>query len=209
MGILGTFSNYQNCIKSTNNKIPEYAREYKKEYLYIRGLNKEFEYFINKLDKLNDGLFESPIANRIKYNIKRFLRGQEKGKLKDISNLKLPKYDVDNLIFINNQFRMYKIRWDFFNASDNDDDSDDSDDSDDEDDSDDVYVGIDDSDDEDNEYDGKNVYPGFKDIYDVFELFYSKIKHEDCDSDCDSDCDIEDFDIILPDSDDDSYSDDF
>ena len=215
MGILRHFSTpYQRELigkmtENENNKIPEYAKDYKKEYLYIRGLNKEFKYFINKLDDLNNGLFESNIANRIKYNMKRFLRGQERGKLKDISEFIIPKYDVDNLIFINNQFRMYKIRWDFFNASDDDDDSDDSDDSDDEDDSDDVYVGIDDSDDEDNEYDGKNVYPGFKDIYDVFELFYSKIKHEDCDSDCDSDIEIEDFNIILPDSDDDCDSDNF
>ena len=74
MGILGTSSNYQNCIKSTN-KIPEYAREYKKEYLYIRGLNKEFKYFIDKLDDLNNGLFESHRADRIKYFMKRFLRG--------------------------------------------------------------------------------------------------------------------------------------
>ena len=164
-------------------KIPHYARDYKKEYLFIRGINKEFEYFKNKLDKLNDGLFESNISNRIKYNMKRFLRGQEKGKLKDISNLMLPKYDVDNLIFINEQFRTYKIRWDFFNASD---DSDDSDDEDDGSDDVDVDVGIDDSDDED-EDDGKNVYPGFKEIYDILKLFFSKIKYEGCDSDSDSD----------------------
>ena len=202
MVILGTSSNYQNCIKSTNNKIPEYARDYKKEYLYIRGLNKEFKYFINKLDDLNNGLFESNISNRIKYNMKRFLRGQEKGKLKDISNLMLPRYDVNNLIFINDQFRMYKIRWDFFNPSDDsDDEDDDSDDVD-------VDVGIDDSDDEDDEDDeddGKNVYPGFKEIYDIFKLFFSKIKYEGCDSDSDSDSDIEDFDIILPDSDSDDF----
>ena len=184
-------------LKSTH-KIPSYATNYKKEYLFIREINKEFEYFKNKLDKLNDGLFESNISNRIKYNMKRFLRGQEKGKLKDISNLMLPRYDVDNLIFINDQFLMYKIRWDFFNSSDDSDGSDDVD----------VDVGIDDSDDED-EDDGKNVYPGFKEIYDIFKLFFSKIKYEGCDSDSDSDSDIEDFDIILPDSDDDSYSDDF
>ena len=191
-------------LKSTH-KIPSYATNYKKEYLFIREINKEFEYFKNKLDKLNDGLFESNISNRIKYNMKRFLRGQEKGKLKEISNLMLPRYDVDNLIFINNKFRMYKIRWDFFNASD---DSDDSDDEDDGSDDVDVDVGIDDSDDED---DGKNVYSGFKEIYDIFKLFFSKIKYEGCDSDSDSDSDsdIDDFDIILPDSDDDSYSDDF
>ena len=192
-------SDFKDFIKS-NNKIPPYARDYKKEYLFIRGLNKEFEYFKNKLDKLNDGLFESNISNRIKYNMKRFLRGQEKGKIKDISNLMLPRYDVDNLIFINNKFRMYKIRWDFFNVSDNSDDSDDEDDGSDDVDVD-VDVGIDDED------DGKNVYPGFKEIYDIFKLFFSKIKYGGCDSDSDSDSDsdIEDFDIILPDSDSDDF----
>ena len=181
MGILGHFSTpYQRELigkmtENENNKIPEYAREYKKEYLYIRGLNKEFKYLINKLDDLNNGLFESNIANRIKYIMKRFLRAQEKGKLKDISEFMIPRYDVDNLIFINNNFRMYKIRWDFYNPSD-------------------------DSDDEDDEVDGKNVYPGFKEIYDIFNLFFSKIKIEVCDSDSDSDSDC---DIILPDSDDD------
>ena len=160
-GIATHFSHVQNLIKS-NNEIPHYAREYKKEYLYIRGLNKEFKYFKNKLDNLNNGLFESYISDRIKNIMKRFLRAQEKGKLKNISGLMLPRYDVDNLIFINNNFRMYKIRWDFYNPSD-------------------------DSDDEDDEVDGKNVYPGFKEIYDIFNLFFSKIKIEGCDSDSDSD----------------------
>ena len=38
--------NHQNCVKSTNNKIPPYAQDYKKEYLYIRGINKEFVEYI-------------------------------------------------------------------------------------------------------------------------------------------------------------------
>ena len=92
MGILDHFSRSQNCIKSTN-KIPQYARDYKKEYLYIRGINKEFKYFIDKLDEINDGLFKSKRSDRLCYLIKRFLRGQEKGKLKNISDLMLPKYD--------------------------------------------------------------------------------------------------------------------
>ena len=33
------FSDFKNFIKM-NNKIPFYAREYKREYLFIRGLNK-------------------------------------------------------------------------------------------------------------------------------------------------------------------------
>ena len=92
MGILGTSSNYQNCIKSTN-KIPPYATNYKKEYLYIRGLNKEFKYLINKLDNINNGLFTTKNVDRIKSLIKKFLKAQEKGKLKDISEFMLPKYD--------------------------------------------------------------------------------------------------------------------
>ena len=175
------------------NKIPEYAREYKREYLFIRGLNKEFKYLVNKLDDLNNGLFESNISNRIKYFMKRFLRGQEKGKLKDISNLMFQIDDLNNLIFINQQFGYYKLRYDAFCE-----DSDDND-----------YYSDDDSDDDGNgEYlvDGK-PYPGFKEIYDIFKLFFNQIKYEGSDSDSDSD--IEDFDIVLPDSDDDSDSDNF
>ena len=160
MVILGTSLNYQNCIKSTNNKIPEYATNYKKEYLYIRGLNKEFKYFINKLDDLNNGLFESNISNRIKYNMKRFLRGQEKGKIKDISDLVLQRDDFNNLIFINEQFGYYKLRYDAF--------CDDSDDND--------YYSDDDSDDDGNgEYlvDGK-PYPGFIEFYDIFKKILVK-----------------------------------
>ena len=112
-GIATHFSHVQNLIKS-NNKIPHYAREYKKEYLYIRGLNKEFKYFKNKLDNLNNGLFESYISDRIKNIMKRFLRAQEKGKLKNISGLMLPSNIFNNLIFINKQFEFYKLRYDAF-----------------------------------------------------------------------------------------------
>ena len=97
MGIVTHFSNSQNFIKSTN-KIPEYARDYKKEYLFIIGLDKEFKYLVDNINDATRGLFESHKVDRIKYFIKRFLRGQERGKLQDISNLMLPKY---NFIYIN------------------------------------------------------------------------------------------------------------
>ena len=97
MGIVTHFSNSQNFIKSTN-KIPEYARDYKKEYLFIIGLDKEFKYLADNINDATRGLFESHKVDRIKYFIKRFLRGQERGKLQDISNLMLPKY---NFIYIN------------------------------------------------------------------------------------------------------------
>ena len=92
MGFLATFSNFQNFIKS-NNKIPEYARDYKKKFLFIIGINKELKYFVDNINEASTGLFENHRVDRIKYFIKRFLKGQERGKLKDISNLMLPKYD--------------------------------------------------------------------------------------------------------------------
>ena len=139
-----------------NNKIPHYAENYKKEYLFIRGLNKEFVYIINKLDSLNHGLFESKTVVRIKNIMKDFLRGQEKGKLKDISGMFLPSDDFSNLININQQFDLYKQRYDDFDDCDSDSDSDD------------------DSDDGNGEYlvDGK-PYPGFIEFYDIFKKIYS------------------------------------
>ena len=93
MGILADSSNSQNFIKS-NNKIPEYARDYKKEYLFIIGIDKEFKYFVEHINESPTGLFENHRVDRIKYFIKRFLKGQERGKLKDISNFILKKNDI-------------------------------------------------------------------------------------------------------------------
>ena len=170
-------------------KIPPYASNFKKEYLYIRGLNQEFKFFSNKLVDINKGLFESKNSSRIKYNIKRFLRAQEKGKLKDISNFIFPSYDIDNIrniIFISEQFELYKIRYDAF-CDDSDDDN--------------HYYSDDSDDDGDGEYlvDGK-PYPGFKEFYDIFKLFCNQIQYKGYDSDSDS----EDFDIVFSDSDYDS-----
>ena len=164
MGILAHFSTTSQTeligkiTENAINKIPEYAREYKREYQFIRGINKEFKYFINKLDNLNNGLFESNIADRIKYNMKRFLRGQEKGKLKDISDLGLQREDINNLIFINEQFGYYKLRYDAFCDDDF------------------VYGNDSNSDDDGNgEYlvDGK-PYPGFKEFMIFLNYFLIK-----------------------------------
>ena len=207
----GAYSEFESFIKS--NKIPEYAREYKREYQFIRGLNKEFKYFIKKLDDLNNGLFETNLTNRIKNFMKRFLRAQEKGKFKDISNFIFPDNILNNINFINQQFGYYKLRYDAFCDDSDDDDSNsfsdivgdyDSDSDSDE------YN--DDSDDDGNgEYlvDGK-PYPGFIEFYDIFKKNFNQIKNESCYSDDDDESDNEEYyNIILPDSDDDSDSDDF
>ena len=152
MGILGTSSNYQNCIKSTNNKIPEYARDYKKEYLYIRGLNKEFKYFYNHLDEINNGLFKSKRSDRLCNLIKRFLRGQEKGKLKDISEFEIYEDDVVfNLNKIKNKLDNIDQYLDFILNCYHKEDL--------------IFI---------------NTYPGFIDFFYYFNLFFTKlnIKYE-------------------------------
>ena len=179
-GILSHFSNSQNCIKKTN-KIPPYATNYKKEYLFIRGINKEFKYFYKHLDEINDGLFKSERSDSLCYLIKRFLRGQEKGKLRDISNFVIYEDDVDYLIKIKDKFRCYKIRYDALKEiSDDDSDSDSDSDADDVDD----------------------PYPGFENIYYYFELYFSKlnIEYEDSDSD-EYDSDREEFNFSYTESD--------
>ena len=177
-GIVHRVPELNTFVNLSNNKIPEFARDYKKEY-QIRGLNKEFKYFYNHLDEINNGLFKSKRSDRLCYLIKRFLRGQEKGKLKNISEFVIYEDVVDYLIKIKDNFYYYKIRYDALKeSSDVDDDDEDSD--------------ADDVDD---------PYPGFENIYYYFELFFSKLNIEYEDSDSDSDSDSEELNILYTDSD--------
>ena len=105
-GILNHLSNYQNCVKSTNSKIPEYAREYKREYQFITGINKEFKYLKDFMDN-PDNNFKSHKLDRIMKFIKRFLRAQERGKLKDISNFEFDYFDIDYIYEIKKDIDYY------------------------------------------------------------------------------------------------------
>ena len=98
MGILPLTSNFQNCIKSTN-KIPEYARDYKNEWLSLRGINKELEYFVDKYFTDIIDIFVSSYSNRIKSLIEKFIKVQELNYLKDISCFKFKGIDVENIVF--------------------------------------------------------------------------------------------------------------
>ena len=50
--------------------------------------------------------------------MKRFLKAQERGKLEYVSELKINENEVDNLIFIKDSFRCYKIKYDYFEDDD-------------------------------------------------------------------------------------------
>ena len=92
MGILAKTSNYQKCIKKTN-KIPDYARGYRNEYLFIRGIDKECEKFIKILDQEGE-IFNKPQAKKVMYYFNKFLKAQELEYLNDISELYFKESDV-------------------------------------------------------------------------------------------------------------------
>ena len=86
-----------------NNKIPFYALEYKREYLFIGGLNYEFMYFTENRDKISTyEYFHNDNVDRIIKLIKIFLKGQKKGKFKNISGLYFRDYDIQNILFFKN-----------------------------------------------------------------------------------------------------------
>ena len=164
MGSLTLTSNFQNCVKKTN-KIPEYARDFRNEWLFIRGINKKCGEFINRLDFGGD-LFISPQANSIKYFIKFFLKYEERGKIKDLSGFYFKYYDANNIDCLEEQLDSYC----------------------------DLYLDPD-SFEFDQEYHDLHVdrdYPGFKELFGLVSLFNDKVKREELsslsfDSDSDSD----------------------
>ena len=173
---------------SQQSKIPSYASNYKREYLFVRGLNKYFKSFSKKLDLLNHGLFENNFSNAIKKYMKRFLRAQEKGKFNNLNNLFIKNDDYDDdyddiildIINIKYLFEVFKRRYDFFCEN-----------------GDDGYDNV------DGEYfvDGK-PYPGFEEFYVIFEKIFNQINYKIYDSDSDSDSDIgivydSDSDIVI------------
>ena len=112
MGILAHFSTpYQRELigkmtENENNKIPEYAKEYNREYQFIRGINKEFRYITYFMEN-EENDFKDYKLDKIMKMIKRFLRAQEKGKFKDISNLKFDYFDINNIYEIKKDIYYY------------------------------------------------------------------------------------------------------
>ena len=93
---------------TSKNKIPEYAREYKREYQFIRGINKEFRYLSYFMENIEyeEIDFKDYKLDKIMKMI-RFLRAQEKGKFKDISNLEFDYFDINNIYEIKKDIYYY------------------------------------------------------------------------------------------------------
>ena len=83
-------------IKNT----PDYAKDFKNEYVFIIGINNEFKYFLDNMNEATRELFENFRVDKIKKFIKLFLAYQNLGQFKDVSNFEIKSSDIKNLIRI-------------------------------------------------------------------------------------------------------------
>ena len=78
--------------------IPNYAKNIKKEYIFIIDINKKCEKFLNKTDEEN--VFNSPQAKKLIIYFNKFLIFQELGHFKDISNYYFENEDVNFIVYL-------------------------------------------------------------------------------------------------------------
>ena len=78
--------------------IPNYAKNIKKEYIFIIDINKKCEKFLNKIDEEN--VFNSPQAKKLIIYFNKFLIFQEIGHFKDISNYCFENEDVNFIVYL-------------------------------------------------------------------------------------------------------------
>ena len=99
MAYLAHFTNIEKFIK-LNNKIPEYAKDFRKEWLYIRGINKKCGDFSKMLDETTsfEKVFWSSLAKTLTEHFKNVLEAQKMGKLQNISKLKFKLSAVDKIV---------------------------------------------------------------------------------------------------------------
>ena len=76
----------KNSNATAINKIPDYAKDFKNEFLFIRGIDKCFEYFLDNINKADKGVFENHRVDKIYKLIDRFEKAQRLNYLNDISD---------------------------------------------------------------------------------------------------------------------------
>ena len=91
MGILTQYDHNCNATLS-KSKIPDYARDYKNEYLFIRGINKTCGDFVKKLD--DKEIFKSSKADKLMLYINKLYKAEELGYLNDISKINFLGEDI-------------------------------------------------------------------------------------------------------------------
>ena len=169
MGSLAQSSVIEKTTQHTK-KIPEYAKDFKNEWLYIRGINKKCGEFMRILGDNTDSfeeVFWSSRARALIKNFKNVLEAQKVGKLQNISDFYFKYLDINNIECLEEQLDNYI----------------------------DLYVDRDSYEFDEESYD-LNIdidFPGFRELFKLISLFNDKIKKEEpifsCIPDSDSDSD--------------------
>ena len=146
-------SNYQVGILGHKLKVPDYARDYKNEYLFIRGIDKQFKYFLDNINKADQGVFQNKRVDIIYKNINRLEKAIKMGYVKDNSNLEIDEQDVPYSYLLLEQLGDFS---DYY-VDDYDYEFDD--------------YGFDD---DDYEIDIDSDFPGYKNLVECIKLFHSK-----------------------------------
>ena len=178
----------QNC-NATRNKVPDYAKDYKNEYLFIRGIDNYFKYFIKNLNKADKGVLKSNRVDIINKHINRLEKAQRLDYLKDTSDIEIDEQDVSYSSLL------LEMLADFT----------------------DYYVDDDDFEFDEDRFNSHVdlEFPGYKDLLNCIALFHSKFKMvfdkykinwHDSDSDDDDGIDSDDIETMF-DSDDEYDSD--
>ena len=138
--------------ENTNNKIPEYAKNYKKEWLFISGINRTAGRILNKLENDTDyeKVFSSPGVKALVRDFRVVLAFERMGKLQNISELRFKYNTANNIECLEEQLDNYR----------------------------DLYVdpGSYEFDEESYEKNIDKDFPGFRELFDAICLFNDKIK---------------------------------
>ena len=100
MAYLAHFTNFKNS-NTSNKKIPEYAKDFKNEWLYITGIDRKCGEFMKILGDNTDSfekVFSSSRAKALIRHFKNVLEAQKVGKLQNISQLKFKLSAVEKII---------------------------------------------------------------------------------------------------------------
>ena len=89
--------------------IPDYAKDFKNEYLFVRGIDKTCEKFVKNLN--DKEIFKSPKADNLMLHINRLYKAEELGYLNDISKIHFRESDIkhiDSLELCLDDYRDYR-----------------------------------------------------------------------------------------------------
>ena len=78
--------------------IPDYAKNFKKEYLFLLRVNDKTKYFIGNMKEVTYGLFNSPKVDELKKLFEEFYQEINTGNFKDLIDFEIKSDDILNLV---------------------------------------------------------------------------------------------------------------